>query len=117
MGTAWHPRNVEATQIFHWPVEGTHPIRLDLSALDVLGFQALVAGNDIERDRFTLIQCLEAPAYNGCVMNKNILAGFLGYEPKAFFVIEPLYFATCHIFSPDDCVQLNVSKTGSALLA
>jgi uncharacterized membrane protein len=33
------------------------------------------------------------------VMNKDILAGILGDETEAFFVIEPLHFATCHMIS------------------
>jgi hypothetical protein len=39
-------------------------------------------------------------------MNKNILTCLLGNEAKPFFVVEPLYFATCHNFSPDDRTQL-----------
>jgi hypothetical protein len=77
-------------------------MRLSLGALNVLGFQTLVTGNDIKRDDLAFVQRLEAPADDGCVVNKNILTGFLGNEAKPFFVIEPLYFATCHIFSPDD---------------
>jgi hypothetical protein len=76
--------------------------RLGLGALDVLGLQTLVAGNDVERDRFAFVQRFEASPQDGCVMNKHILPRLLGDEAEPFFVIEPLYFATCHILSPDN---------------
>ena len=67
-------------------------------ALDVLSFQSFGAFDNLKLDGFTFIQGFEALPLNGGVMNKHILAGLLGNETKAFFVVEPLDFTTGHIF-------------------
>ena len=67
-----------------------------MHALNVLGFQPFVADDDIEGDIVALIQGFESRADNGRMMHKHVLPGILGDEPKPFFIIEPLDFATGH---------------------
>jgi len=67
-----------------------------VQALDVLGLQSFFAGDDVERDLFTLVQSLETGPDNGRVVDENILAGILGDETKPLFIVEPLYFAASH---------------------
>jgi hypothetical protein len=62
-----------------------------------LGFQTLVAGYDLKRDFFALVERFESGTNDGRVMHEDVLAGALGDKAKPFFVIEPLYFATSHI--------------------
>ena len=70
-----------------------------MHALNVLGFQPFITGNDIKGDVFALIQCFESRADNRRMMHKDVLPGILGDEPKPFFIIEPLDFATGHNLS------------------
>ena len=66
--------------------------------LDVLGFESLIARNDVEGDFFPFIQRLETGSRDGRVVYKNVLAGILGDETETLFVVEPLYFATSHTY-------------------
>jgi hypothetical protein len=73
------------------------PLRLgSLSAMNVLGLQALIARGDVKNDFFTFHQGLVAAALDGSEMNEHVLTGILCDKAKPLFVIEPLNFATGH---------------------
>jgi hypothetical protein len=69
--------------------------------LDVLSFKSLVARDDVEGDFLAFEQGFETAAHDGRMMYENVLTGRLSDETEAFFVVEPLYFATSHSFSPE----------------
>jgi hypothetical protein len=70
-------------------------------ALDVLRLGAFLAGDDVKIDVFSLVQRFVPGTQNGCMMDKNILAGFLGDETEPFPVVEPFDFAAGHSCSPE----------------
>jgi hypothetical protein len=70
-----------------------------LHTLDVFGFQPFFAGNNLEGHDVAFIEGFEARTDNGRVMHKDVLAGILGDETEALFIVEPLDFATGHIRS------------------
>jgi hypothetical protein len=65
-------------------------------ALDILGFQPFVAGDNIEGNFVSFIQGFESRTRDGRVMHENVLTRILGDKAKPFFVVEPLDFATGH---------------------
>src|SRR5262245_19406918 len=67
-----------------------------MKSLDVLGFEPLVALNDFKVDNFAFLQGLETIAQNRRVVDKHVLPRILSDEPKAFLVVEPFHFPTCH---------------------
>jgi len=68
-------------------------------ALDVRSFQSLFAGDDLEGNFVAFIQGFESLTGDGRVVHEYILAGILGDEAEAFFIVEPLDFAASHIRS------------------
>jgi hypothetical protein len=78
----------------------TSALLLRMHALNVLGFQPFITDDHIEQNLVSLVQCFESRTDNGRMMHKDVLPGTLGDEPKPFFIIEPLDFATGHN-SPD----------------
>jgi hypothetical protein len=67
-----------------------------MSALDFFGFRAFFASHNVEDNLVALVQRFESlPEYSG-VMNKYILARFLGDETQALFVVPPFNFAFSH---------------------
>jgi hypothetical protein len=70
--------------------------------LDILCLQPFVAGHNIEGDFFPFIQGLKSATRNRGMMHENILPRALGDESKPFFIVEPFYFAACHIAAAPD---------------
>ena len=67
-----------------------------LRALNILRLQTFGALDNLKVNDFAFIQGFKALSLDGSVMNKHILAGFLGDEAKPFLIVEPLDFATGH---------------------
>jgi hypothetical protein len=70
-----------------------------LRPLDILGLEALIAGNDFEDYFLSFEQGLVTAALNGAEVDEDILSRILCNKAKTLPVVEPLYFATGHIFS------------------
>ena len=66
--------------------------------LDVLGLGSLFTRHNVKNDILTLIQCLETSPHNRRMVHKDIRPSLLHYEAEPVLVIEPLYFATGHMF-------------------
>lgn len=88
-----------------------------MSALNLFGLWALVAGDDLEYDLFPFVQRFESVAQNCRVMHKNILPGILSDKSKTLRIIPPFYFATRHISSPDFPVQGGGPSAGETHVA
>jgi hypothetical protein len=67
-----------------------------IHALDILRLQSLVAVDNFEGNRVSLIQGFESRADDARVMHEDVLAGILGDEPKPFSIVKPLHFAAGH---------------------
>src|SRR2546425_887411 len=78
--------------------EGGFAAVLIRGSLDVLSFQTFGTFDNLKLDGFPFVQGFETLSLNRGVMNEHILAGLLGNETKAFFIVEPLDFTTGHNF-------------------
>ncbi len=68
-------------------------------ALDVLGLEALLTGDNVEDNLFALVQGFVTSSEDGGVMYEDVLAAVLNDEAEPVLVIEPLNFATGHSFA------------------
>ncbi len=67
-----------------------------LLPLNVFGLGTLFTRDEIKHDFLALMQGLESIPKNVGVMHKHILPFILRDEPKAAFIVPPLYLATGH---------------------
>ena len=67
--------------------------------LDVEGLGPLLALDEFVVDEFPFLKGFVSIAVDACVMHKDILSLFLGYESKPSTVVEPLYLSTGHNLS------------------
>lgn len=68
-----------------------------LQLYDIFGCGSPVTFFNIKTYLISLLKALESGHIYCRVMDKNITAILLLYEPESFFIVEPLYNSFCHL--------------------
>ena len=80
--------------------EGSGLALIGLKFYNVCSLQAFRAVRNIKTHGLAFRECLETCSLDCGVMNENVCAIFLGYEPKTLGIIKPLNSSLCHAKTP-----------------
>ena len=86
-------------------VRGCPGLGLRCGPLNLLGFRALLASDNVENDLVTLPKGLETVSEYSGVMHEDILSRLLGNKTQAFLIVPPFNFAFSHSYLLK-CLQL-----------